>query len=109
MDFAHRQSPTHSTASDPFIDIPPQPTGPTGPTFSVAHSDLQDESPEQGHPQPDNVTSGVVTIQRRAVSNPVYRSPELINAGKRKIFITKWLFIAVLVAIKSAPLFPPLL
>jgi hypothetical protein len=89
---AHRQSST----SDPFID----PTAIPGPTSSVAHIVSQDGSLDT---QPENVTSAssdFITTQRRAAVNPVYRSPELIKAGTRKIFITKWLFIGVLVAIK---------
>ena len=100
---AHRQSPTSSSASDSFID--PIDILPQRPTLSVPHRISQDESLESGHPQPENVTFasesfGLITVQRRTVANPVHRSPELIKAGKRKIFVTKWLFIGALVAIK---------
>jgi hypothetical protein len=85
-------TPTPSTASDPSIDSTHYLARPT---FSIAPSISQDGSLESAHLQPENVT-----MQRRAVPNLVYRSPELIKAGNRKMFITKWLFIGVLVTIK---------
>jgi hypothetical protein len=100
------QSPASSSVSDPFSDaavIPPSPNHLAGSTFTVARSLSEQDGSSASASAVENVasdSSGLITIRRREVENPVFHSPELIKAGKRKIFISKWVFIAALVACK---------
>ena len=98
-------SASSSTASNPFVDptvISPRPPYLTGPSLAVDQSLSQnhDGSSESVAPSVASNSSGLITMRRREADNPIFHSPELIKAGQRKIFISKWVFIASLVSIK---------
>jgi hypothetical protein len=86
--------PTHSqNLSDEILNISP-----------IGHSPGEDsEKLELRYPQHgDPSSTGSELSTRRAIPEPLDRTPRKIKAGKRMIRITKWVFIAILLSAKYA-------
>jgi hypothetical protein len=70
-------------------------------SYDVVHGTSPGGIAEPDHPKGTNSTSTLYElVARREVGMPVDRSPEIIRVGKRKIYITKWILITVLLAVK---------
>lgn len=67
----------------------------------VVHGTSPDGTAGLDHPKRTDCTTALSElVTRRVAGVPVDRSPEIIKTGKRKISITKWILIIVLLAVK---------
>jgi hypothetical protein len=95
---SHNASSSSQSVSDEILPVQPayHPT-----SYDVVHGTSLGGIAEPGHPKSTNSTSALYElVTRREVGKPVDRSPEIIRVSKRKISITKWILITVLLAIK---------
>jgi hypothetical protein len=60
----------------------------------------EEEANDISQEHEDSISAFSQLVTRRAIPEPLDRSPKTIKAGKRKITITKWIFIIILIAMK---------
>jgi hypothetical protein len=99
----HQEQSRHALSSSQIGSDAIVPIGPGyhATSHDVAHGTSRDGTVEPDHLQSTNSTFALSKlVTRRVAGEPVDQSPEIIKAGKRKISITKWIFIIALLAFK---------
>jgi hypothetical protein len=79
------------TQTDPDAILPVRPAGAA--TETEGQSDISQEYQE-------SITAFSQLVTRRAIPEPLDRSPKNIKAGKRRITATKWIFVIILILLK---------